>query len=212
MASPQRKQVTGCKYIRAGKRLRHICHISVLYILVILSRFDDLWRKFQTYNAGEELFGLLVTDYPNLQRTKKELNLLQKLYGLYNAVMKSINGYYDILWTEVDIDKINQELLDFQNRYLSPQCHCVVSRSRLKSYCNVWRCRKLPKGLKEWQAYNELKKKIDDFNESCPLLELMADKAMKHRHWERLENLTSYKFDIGEWPLFSHIIDFSSPR
>ena len=30
--------------------------------------------------------------------------------------MKSINGYYDILWQEVDIEKINQELLDFQNR------------------------------------------------------------------------------------------------
>uniref|UniRef100_F6PHB9 AAA+ ATPase domain-containing protein n=1 Tax=Ciona intestinalis TaxID=7719 RepID=F6PHB9_CIOIN len=140
---------------------------------VYQSRFDDLWRKFQTYNAGEELFGLQVTEYPALQRSKKELNLLQKLYGLYNAVMKSINGYFDILWSEVDIDKINQELLDFQNR-----------------------CRKLPKGLKEWQAFNDLKTKIDDFNETCPLLELMSDKAMKKRHWERIENLTGYSFDI----------------
>ena len=47
---------------------------------------------------------------------KRELNLLQKLYGLYNAVIDPVNGYYDILWTEVDIEKINQELLEFQNR------------------------------------------------------------------------------------------------
>jgi dynein heavy chain len=80
------------------------------------SRFDDLWRNFQTYSAGEELFGLPSTDYPDMVRIKKELNLLQKLYSLYNAVMASINGYYDILWTEVDIEKINNELLDFQNR------------------------------------------------------------------------------------------------
>ena len=64
------------------------------------AQFDDLWRWFQTYSDGEELFGLPVTDHPELKRIRKELNLLQKLYGLYNLVMDSIDGYYDILWTE----------------------------------------------------------------------------------------------------------------
>ena len=91
--------------------------ISVYIVVVhVQSRFDDLWRKFNTYSAGEELFGLTVTDYPSLQRVRKELTLLQKLYGLYNTVMQSIDGYFDIIWTEVDIEKINNELLDFQNR------------------------------------------------------------------------------------------------
>ena len=57
-----------------------------------------------------------VTEYENIARIKKEQNLLQKLYGLYNTVMDSIDGYFDILWTEVDIEKINSELLDFQNK------------------------------------------------------------------------------------------------
>jgi dynein heavy chain len=63
------------------------------------------------------LFGLTVTDYPGLMKIKRELNLLQKLYGLYNDVIDTVNGYYDIMWTDVDIEKINQELLEFQNRY-----------------------------------------------------------------------------------------------
>eukprot|EP00117_Sycon_ciliatum_P004310 scpid857/ scgid8744/ Dynein heavy chain 5, axonemal; Axonemal beta dynein heavy chain 5; Ciliary dynein heavy chain 5 len=136
-------------------------------------RFDELWRKFNTYSDGEALFGLEVTAYTDLQRIRKELNLLQKLYSLYNTVNDTIDGYYDILWLEVDIEKINSDLLDFQNR-----------------------CRKLPKALKDWQAFNDLKQKIDDFNETCPLLEMMANKAMKERHWERIANTTKHPFDV----------------
>ncbi len=49
------------------------------------------------------------------------------------------------------------------------------------------RCRKLPKGLKEWPAFHALKKTIDDFNDICPLLELMSNKAMKYRHWQKIQ-------------------------
>lgn len=55
-------------------------------LAVFQGQFDDLWRKYQTYSAGEELFGLTVTDYPSLHKIKKELNMLSKLYCLYNAV------------------------------------------------------------------------------------------------------------------------------
>ena len=61
---------------------------------------------------------------------------------------------------------------------------------------HAFRCRRLPKGLKDWQAFLELKKKIDDFSESCPLLELMANKAMKERHWDRMAKLTGHTFDF----------------
>ncbi|XP_073486924.1 dynein axonemal heavy chain 5-like [Aquarana catesbeiana] len=140
---------------------------------VFQAKFDELWRKYVTFSGGEELFGLSITEYSELQRIKRELSLLQKLYGLYNAVIDSINGYYEILWTDLDIEKINNELLDFQNRI-----------------------RKLPKALKEWQAFNDLKTEIDDFSESCPLLEMMSNKAMMKRHWDRISQLTGHSFDV----------------
>ncbi|XP_034620518.1 dynein heavy chain 8, axonemal [Trachemys scripta elegans] len=140
---------------------------------IFQANFDELWRKFVTYSSGEQLFGLPVTDYEVLHKIRKELGLLQKLYGLYDTVMNNISGYYEILWTDVDIEKINAELLDFQNR-----------------------CRKLPKGLKNWQAFLDLKKRIDDFSESCPLLEMMTNKAMKQRHWNRIAETTGHQFDV----------------
>jgi hypothetical protein len=49
--------------------------------------------------------------------------------------MDTIESYYELSWTEVDTEAINNQLTDFQNR-----------------------CRKLPKALKEWQAFNDLSK------------------------------------------------------
>ncbi|XP_029979745.1 dynein heavy chain 5, axonemal-like [Sphaeramia orbicularis] len=83
---------------------------------VFQTEFDQLWRKYITYSGGEELFGLVVNEYPDLQRIKRELSLLAKLYSLYNAVIDNVSGYYDILWADLNIEKVNTELQDFQNR------------------------------------------------------------------------------------------------
>ncbi|XP_057658943.1 dynein axonemal heavy chain 5 [Diorhabda carinulata] len=160
-------------------------------LILFQNRFDGMWRKLQTYQSGEELFGLPTTDYPDMAQIRKELNLLQKLYKLYNDVIDRVNSYYDIPWGEVNIEEINNELMEFQNR-----------------------CRKLPKGLKEWPAFFALKKTIDDFNDMCPLLELMANRAMKPRHWQRIMDSLNHVFEfesegfclknILEAPLLQH--------
>jgi dynein heavy chain len=85
-------------------------------LVIFQNNFDMLYKKYVTYTGGEELFGLSVTEYPKLLNIKKELNLLQKLYGLYNNVLETVHGYYDILWVDVNIDKINNELIEFQNK------------------------------------------------------------------------------------------------
>uniref|UniRef100_UPI00398E4471 dynein axonemal heavy chain 8-like isoform X2 n=2 Tax=Pristiophorus japonicus TaxID=55135 RepID=UPI00398E4471 len=164
----------GRQYEKEGPMVPGIAPAEASTRLQILqSWFDELWRKFVTYSSGERLFGLPVQDYEMLQKNKKELGLLQKLYSLYDAVMNNISGYYDLLWTELDIEKINAELLEFQNR-----------------------CRRLPKGLKEWQAFLDLKKKVDDFSESCPLLEMMSSKSIQPRHWEQISAVTRHKFNV----------------
>ncbi|XP_039566951.1 dynein heavy chain 5, axonemal-like [Passer montanus] len=140
---------------------------------IFQAKFDELWRKYLSLSSGEELFGLPITEYPELHRIKRELTLLQKLYSLYDTVTSSIDRYNEMLWNDLNIEKLNSELLDFQSKI-----------------------RKLPKALKEWQAFQDLKKKIDDFTESCPLLEMMKNKAMLSRHWEKIAQVTGHHFDV----------------
>ena len=45
-------------------------------------------------------------------------------------------------------------------------------------------------------AFHALKKTIDDFNDICPLLELMSNKAMKYRHWQKIQQITGFTFDL----------------
>ena len=116
---------------------------------------------------------IIIIEQAGLNLIKKELNLLQRLYKLYNDVIDSVAAYKSIMWKSIDVEEISNELMEYQNR-----------------------CRKLPKGLKEWPAFHDLKKIIDDFTDICPILELMSNKAMKFRHWQRIENMTNFKFDL----------------
>lgn len=85
-------------------------------VLLFQARFDELWRKYEMYNSGEKLFGMEVHEYPELQQRKKDLNLLNKLYSLYLQVNATIDSYFDILWTDVDIEVIMNELTEFHNK------------------------------------------------------------------------------------------------
>jgi dynein heavy chain len=157
----------------------------MLTVLSLKKKTDQIWYLgnwqllnsttylCQTTFSESKLQTLKFFYFLELNKIKKELNLLQRLYKLYNDVIDSVNNYHNIPWAEVNIEDINNELLEFQNR-----------------------CRKLPKALKEWPAFHALKKTIDDFNDICPLLELMSNKAMKYRHWQKIQTITGFTFDL----------------
>ncbi|XP_047128865.1 dynein axonemal heavy chain 5 isoform X1 [Hydra vulgaris] len=134
-------------------------------------KFDELWRKYQTYSGGEELFGMPVTEYTELQNVKHDLGLLTCFYTLHDSFMDSLNRYYEIQWSEVNIERISLELLDFNKR-----------------------TKRLPEESKCWPAFIELNKTIEEFIECCPLLEMMSNPALKERHWEQISLVTSYQF------------------
>eukprot|EP00163_Fabomonas_tropica_P031142 TRINITY_DN730_c0_g2_i1.p1 TRINITY_DN730_c0_g2~~TRINITY_DN730_c0_g2_i1.p1 ORF type:complete len:4569 (+),score=1602.08 TRINITY_DN730_c0_g2_i1:399-14105(+) len=161
-------------YDKEGPMVRGIKpRVAVERLKAFQRGFDERERKYLAFKQGEELFGLPLTEYPELVQMKKELGLLQRLYDLYTEVLSTIGGYEEMLWAEVNFEVINEEVSAFQTR-----------------------CRKLPKAMREWEAYVELRQRIDDFLESAPLMEALASKAMRARHWDAVQDICQCKFHL----------------
>lgn len=151
-----------------------------------MMKLDTLFERWEKTSEGERLFGLEVTVFPDLVDRKKQMLILNRLYSLYEAVMKSISTYLSTLWAGIDVELITNELIEYEIRY---------QISNVKNQVNIFfRCKKLPKSLMEFPAYGELVTSVDELKEVCPLLELLAHSAVKERHWLRLIDLTSYDF------------------
>lgn len=126
-------------------------------------------RKFNSYNSGEILFGLPNRSYPDLERTQKEIELLDKLYTLYSKVKETMARWKEIPWTEIQIEISN----------MADQTETFGKD-----------CAKLPKSLRTWDAYKELKQQIEDFSEIIPLVEAMAKPSIRPRHWDQIIEMT----------------------
>ena len=92
-------------------------------------------------------------------------------------MITTINGYSDILWVDVvaSMETMTETVNNYQNQ-----------------------CKKLPKAMRDWPAYVDLRKKIDDFLEMLPLIQMLAAPAMRPRHWTRFQEITGSELDMAE--------------
>ncbi len=139
--------------------------------------FDIRARKRELYANGEKLFALPVTGYEELDTTEKELDLLSKLYNLYRDVMTKMEDWRVILWPEftVNVAAISQEAETFASR-----------------------CKKMPKRLREWDAYTALKNQIENFQLVLPLLQELSKASIMPRHWTAVEGITGHTLPVTD--------------
>ena len=103
--------------------------------------------------------------------------MLDRLYSLYVTVITTIKGYGDYFWVDVveKIDEMASQVMGYQAE-----------------------CRKLPKALRDWPAYNACRKTIDDFLEMLPLFQALTHKSMRERHWKDVMKITSHEFSQAD--------------
>lgn len=127
-------------------------------------------KKYESYYAGETLFGLPHQAYPALETTRSEIELLDQLYKLYEKVLETIGKWKDVHWSEIreEIDNMIETI-----EIMSKQC------------------KKLPGPLKGWDAYKELQSEIDNMNEILPIIKELAKPSIRDRHWMEVCKITN---------------------
>ena len=151
------------------------------------NEFTDLERKREIYTAGELLFALRTTRYPDLDRTKREVALLDQLYTLYLEVVKTMDVNRQLTWHAAvgALPALSEKVASFDTR-----------------------CRRLPKKLREWDAYKELRQTVTDFQDILPLLQQLSQDCMKQRHWAQIMEITGKSFNMeGELFKLATLLD-----
>jgi len=144
-----------------------------------LSRFKEELqireRKFELFRGGEMLFALQHQEYPDLDRTKKDIKIASQLFDLFVDVIRTINEWKLMPWTSVAANV--DEMTDTMETYAA-------------------RCKKLPGRLREYDSHGQLRKEIDDFQNLLPLLKELSKESIKARHWDEVMKICDVELDV----------------
>ncbi|KAK6187606.1 hypothetical protein SNE40_005595 [Patella caerulea] len=145
-----------------------------------VSRLQDFQGRYTMYDAKRKtldsvskLFGIPCKPFLELDKTGEELDLLSQLYGLFQKFIRFDNRFRDTLWADVDLEAASMEVETYWDE-----------------------CLALPSKLKDWDAYNDLKTKLQTYLEVFPLLHKLASKEIRNRHWLQVMQVTGSSFQL----------------
>eukprot|EP00003_Mantamonas_plastica_P000096 TRINITY_DN1008_c0_g2_i7.p1 TRINITY_DN1008_c0_g2~~TRINITY_DN1008_c0_g2_i7.p1 ORF type:complete len:3819 (+),score=1555.84 TRINITY_DN1008_c0_g2_i7:2346-13802(+) len=147
--------------------------------------FEDKKIKWEKYNMGEELFGMPITRFHQLEVMQDELKKLRDLYNLYEQVEKNLEEMAKVLWHKLNVEDAEKIMATFQAR-----------------------ARDLPRVVRQWNAYKELGGMITGFLETLPLLAQLKHRSIRPRHWTQLMTVSSSKFPLDKQEFkLHHLLD-----
>lgn len=129
------------------------------------AEFEGYERKWERVVSGESLFGLPKTPLPGLEKTQEEIVSLEQLYGWYTAVISAVEERGALPWTTAasSLEEISSQISEFSSAG-----------------------KKMPKSLRDWPAYKDCRRILDDFTGLLPLLEGLSHPAVRDRHWKEI--------------------------
>jgi hypothetical protein len=147
----------------------------------------DRQRRWLKFKQSQELFRVQQRTYPEFVAIGKEMGLLSRLYDLYAGVLAAVQNTHDAAWITADLSQAEQAFAVFRDR-----------------------CESLPRSLREFPAYIELRQLLADTLVALPYLARLRDRGVKRRHWDALARVVGVPLDPETPDLrLRHLLDLN---
>lgn len=77
---------------------------------------EQLMRKAESCVRGQNLFGITPLALDGMAQVGQQLELLQRLYGLFSTVNRALERYDYIEWAELNLIRIEERFAEYLQR------------------------------------------------------------------------------------------------
>jgi dynein heavy chain, axonemal len=158
----------------------------------LMDSIHEAKRKGDDFNMREKVFGFAPTDYVILDKFEEELMPVYKLWNMISDFYNSKNDWLNGDFKELEGNKIEEVVTDWWKT----------------SY-------KLAKSLEEElpgpaSCALKLREDTTEFRKNMPVIQSLASKALKRRHWEALSELLGKNIDPEEDLTLQSLLDLDA--
>jgi dynein heavy chain, axonemal len=135
-------------------------------------------------NELQELFELIKIEYREGAQCLKETIMLKEVFDMISMVVDTFNEWNKTKWADIDVEFYQEA--------------CKVLAKNIKS---------MNKNLKNWPAFKGLEDAVKNMQTSLPLMAMLANDAMRDRHWKTLMKTCGKTFVMDENFTFGSLLN-----
>lgn len=158
----------------------------------LMDSVHEAQRKGEDFNMREKVFNFSPTDYSDLEKFEQDLMPFFKLWNMVSDFYNSKNDWLNGDFKQLEGNKIEESVTDWWK----------------SSY-------KLAKSLEEnfpgaASCAMKLREETTEFRKNMPVIQSLASKALKPRHWADLSDLLGKNIDLEEELTLQMLLDLDA--
>ncbi|XP_066476619.1 dynein axonemal heavy chain 7 [Tiliqua scincoides] len=152
------------------------------------AKLDAAADKIDAFNAEEEAYGWLTSQYPQRKKIQDTLNPYLRLYDMTVEFNTKYRNWMDGIFTKVNPDHVETDVGNYwralykleKTFHDSPNALFITTRVRTK---------------------------VEEFKEHIPLIQVICNPGLQDRHWEAMSEIVGYSLKPSEDSTVSSYID-----